>query len=158
MQKADWLEVLKRIESSYRVSMNTQDWSDKEQDALQYLVDHGLAEELGNFRALGSTIIGFVKITARGLDYLSEDGGLSSELNKITVQIDEEQFRQLLLTTISNADMALEEKSILQDLIHDLSLEALKNLAKKVLELGLSKQQELLQLIQTASAGVGPIL
>lgn len=65
--------------------------------SLAYLEEHGLvvndwSTEIGVPEGIISS-----KITARGLDFLEDDGGLGAILNVVTVKIHGETIRELLL-------------------------------------------------------------
>lgn len=67
---------------------------------VKYLSDHGLcrAEYLEQHTDMRWHWAEPVRITTAGLDWLSEDGGLTAEKRTLTVKFDEDQFKSLLLS------------------------------------------------------------
>lgn len=61
---------------------------------VRYLEQHGLIE-LGRTNFLGGPP--WHEITAKGIDFLSEDGGLSAVLGVVTVRLEAETMRALLI-------------------------------------------------------------
>jgi hypothetical protein len=53
------------------------------------------------------------KITARGLDFLEDDGGLGAILNVVTIRLEADTLRQLLETKINASDMPEADKQTL---------------------------------------------
>jgi hypothetical protein len=112
---------------------------------ISYLIGHGLLEGDGRVNSLGDRSSRWkARITARGLDFLADDGGLSAILGVVTVRFDDETLRALLidrLQTDVDADPAMTAK--LKDSIKGLPAEGLKIVMQKALEAGLSNIPDL---------------
>jgi hypothetical protein len=93
---------------------------------LLYLQEHGLCESGVIFSLDGHASYSGAKITAKGLDFLEDDGGLSAILNTVTVKIHADTLRHLLERKIDASELQPAEKSKL--------IAALKKLPGKALE------------------------
>lgn len=118
-----------------------------------YLEEHGLiqapAKRTGIY-GLPSEIV-TAKITADGLDFLEDDGGIGAILKTVTIKFDPEDLRKLIEAKIENAPIKPEEKSSMLKTIKQLPAEGLKELTKKLVGLGLDHAQDVPQLLQTCS-------
>lgn len=105
--------------------------------ALAYLEGHHLVD-VDWSREIGSKLKKplWAKITVQGLDFIADDGGLSTILNVVTVQLHEDTIRQLLLDKIDAAPITPEEHSSLQQAIRSLPGKALGKLTGKLLDAG----------------------
>lgn len=102
---------------------------------VNYLKDHGLLtmdsqcsirSDLGNL-----CIYGFIKATVKGMDFIFDDGGLSSILNVQTIKFDRKAVVALEdLIAMSNMSDAEKEKA--QSTLGELSSEALKTVIQTV--------------------------
>lgn len=72
-------------------------------------------------------------ITSKGLDTLLEDGGLSAELNTVTLKLDEESLKALLMLRINDTEMNLTQKQRIQEAIKDMPAESLRVVYAKIL-------------------------
>ena len=118
-----------------------------------YLEEHGLiqapAKRTGIY-GLPSEIV-TAKITASGLDFLEDDGGVGAILKTITIKFDPEDLRKLIEAKIEKAPIKPEEKTSILKVIKQLPAEGLKEFSKKLIELGLDHAQDVPQLLQTCS-------
>lgn len=108
--------------------------------SLLYLEEHGLVEsgvKLG--MNSGSVTFTQARITARGMDFLEEDGGLGAVLGTVTIKIHEDTLRDLLERKILESDTPTEEKNRLVQGLKGLSAEAIKHLALKLLDEGVGR-------------------
>lgn len=130
----DWLdrnlqrEILKELNNIYPDSKTYEYWIDaaiaqvvgvietvgeaelyiaKRSANLRYLAEHGLV--VCNDKDLSAT----VKITAKGIDFLSDDGGLSAILGVVTVKLHSDTI-QALIAKIDQAEISDSEKSWLK--------------------------------------------
>ncbi|KAF0865901.1 MAG: hypothetical protein ACQZ2J_27590 [Pseudomonas piscis] len=117
---------------------------------LVYLEEHGLIEsgvKLGSSN--GSVTLTQARITARGMDFLEEDGGLGAALGVVTIKIHEDTLRELLERKILESDTPPEEKSRLVQRLKGLSAEAIKHLTLKLLDEGVGRLPATVALIGT---------
>ena len=131
----DWLdrnlqrEILKELNNIYPDSKTYEYWIDaaiaqivgvietvgeaelyiaKRSANLRYLAEHGLV--VCNDKNLSAT----VKITAKGIDFLTDDGGLSTILGVVTVKLHSDTIQALIAAKIDQAEISDSEKSWLK--------------------------------------------
>src|SRR5439155_16102539 len=63
---------------------------------VAYLEEHGLVDAKWS----GSMAVANVKITARGLDFLVDDGGLSAILGVVTIRLHEDTLKAILIDRV----------------------------------------------------------
>jgi hypothetical protein len=105
---------------------------------LLYLEEHGLCES-GLTQSLdGHFQFSGCRITARGLDFLADDGGLSAILGVVTVKLHADTIRDLLAEKIDAMSISAEEKSSLRKHLAALSETALKAATTDLVHQGLN--------------------
>ena len=133
------LEILKVLAEAYPryVVANNMDGDREELNAnLHYLLEHKLVYGQVTEFMSGEREIGAAMITAAGLDFLADDGGLSAILGVVTVKLHEETIRQLLIDRINSSQIPPEERPSLVTAIRNLPSKALGTLTEKLLEGG----------------------
>lgn len=115
-----------------------------------YLDGHGLIRATKQIYADGSAVVAGATITEKGIDFLEDDGGLSAILDTFTVKIHEDTLRQMLEAKIQCSEAAPADKQGLIDALRALPGESIKHLTMKLLDLGLEKAPDMIQLLQTA--------
>jgi hypothetical protein len=104
---------------------------------LKYLEAHDLCESGLHEQGDGGFVWGGPSLTAKGLDYLEDDGGLSAILNVVTVKLHADTIRALLDAQIDASPIAPEEKSALKRLVSGLSQTALQAATTELVKTGL---------------------
>ena len=89
-------------------------------------------------------------ITARGLDFLQDDGGLSAILSTVTVKLHADTIRDLIETKVAESDLPKEQKSALIQQLKQLPAEALKQLTTRLISQGLDQLPNAIHWLQTA--------
>lgn len=101
---------------------------------LQYLAEHGL---------IGVQWFGAVPVeailTARGADFLADDGGLSAILNVVTVRLDADSLKTLLIERVNKSEGEPSAKAKLIGQIKSLSGKALETAVTEMVKKGLSQ-------------------
>ena len=93
---------------------------------LWYLWQHELID------ASDATCIGMppdldgVRITARGIDFLEDDGGTSAILRTVTIRLDADALRALIDARVQSSDLPDAQKSVLRHAIRSLPGQALQ--------------------------------
>mgnify|MGYP003365511495 CR=1 FL=1 len=82
--------------------------------ALNYLDEHGLCRSGGRINMDRSIAFNASTITAAGIDFLADDGGLSAILGVVTVKLHADTIRDLIAAKIDTADIPDERKSVLK--------------------------------------------
>ena len=157
----DWLdrnlqrEILKELNNIYPDSKTYEYWIDaaiaqvvgvietvgeaelyiaKRSANLRYLAEHGLV--VCNDKNLSAT----VKITAKGIDFLTDDGGLSAILGVVTVRLHSDTIQALLDAKINEANIPPEEKSRLKGILSKMGGVALAKFTEKAIDAVTSPQ------------------
>ena len=114
-----------------------------------YLTEHGLiASEITQY--LDGTIrLQSAKLTAKGLDFLEQDGGLTAMLGVVTVRLDAETIKGLIADKIEASPLPAAEKSRLIAWLQQAGQEGLKEATKRLVVAALDHVPEALQLLQT---------
>lgn len=104
---------------------------------IAYLDEHGLA--IANLSyGMSGVSYGLPKITARGLDFLADDGGLSAVLGVVTVRFEAETIKALVAEKIEGSELPHEEKLALKSHLGNLSEAAMKEAGKYLMQQGLA--------------------
>lgn len=150
----DWLdrnlqhEILKELNNIYPDSKTYEYWIDatiaqvtgvietvgeaelyiaKRSANLRYLAEHGLV--VCNDKNLSAT----VKITAKGIDFLSNDGGLSAIFGVVTVKLHSDTIQALIEAKIDQAEISDSEKSWLKKELGKIKDTALSTLTENAI-------------------------
>ena len=105
---------------------------------LIYLQEHGLLES-GLIRGLNSWAYSDSKITAGGMDFIADDGGLSAILGVVTVRLHDDTIKQLIEANIMESDLTPDDKKKYLDQLKELPADATKHLVMKLVDLGVEK-------------------
>ena len=121
--------------ASIRISDNPEQNREFYASNLQYLKEHGLIT-VEIIYSIDNLLNGFynLKITAKGIDFIEQDGGLSAILNVVTVKLHSETIQQLLTAKISEAEIPEEEKNKLKEALKTVQNSALETLTEKAIE------------------------
>lgn len=107
-----------------------------------YLYEHGLLD----LRWKGQLVWGSpdrARITAKGLDFLAGDGGLSSVLGVVTIRLHEESIKQLLLVQLDRSTAPPPVKQKLADQIRSLPADVTKEVALRAVGADLERIPDL---------------
>ncbi|MBB4113476.1 hypothetical protein FHT80_002802 [Rhizobium sp. BK226] len=103
-----------------------------------YLHEHELLQAQFKEFLDGVVHMGNAKITARGLDFLQDDGGLSAVLGVVTIKIHEDTIKALLIEKVEQSKAEPGIKKRLVDQIRGLPAEAVKVLTVEAVKSGLA--------------------
>ncbi|HCA23620.1 MAG TPA: hypothetical protein DEP32_05570 [Pseudomonas sp.] len=119
---------------------------------LTYLREHDLVT--GSFSvnrdALAPSMVG---ITAKGIDFIEEDGGLSAILGVVTVRLHADTVRDLLLAQIEEADAESSVKEQLKATVNNLPAKGLEALVTRLASEGITRLPNAVQWLQTFISG-----
>ncbi|WP_338722372.1 hypothetical protein [Devosia sp. XK-2] len=104
---------------------------------LYYLDEHELIDLKATQFVDGSIKPHHAKITAKGMDFLADDGGLSAILGVVVVKFHEDTVRGMLLEKIAQSQGEEGVKASLVEKIRNLPADALGKVAERALEAGL---------------------
>lgn len=114
---------------------------------LHYLDAHDLVRAVFSKPMRGPVSVVSAKITAKGLDFLADDGGLSAILGTVTVRLHDDTVRQILIQRIEAAEGDTSVKQHLVAKIKTLPAEALGKLTLSGLDKALASSPNLLTLL-----------
>ncbi len=150
-------EILMRLSEHFPRRFDVQQWN-RDQPALtpnlHYLRQHGLVDGSISQEISGRKLFVNAEITAAGLDFLADDGGLTAILGVVTVKLHDETIRDLIEARIQASDLPAEEKTGLLHQLKELRGESIKHLTMKLLDVGLENLPAALPLIQKALGGL----
>jgi hypothetical protein len=106
------------------------------------LIDAGIKISLDN----NFGFFGF-KATAKGLDFLADDGGLSAILGVVTIKLHEDSIKAMLIQKIEGSDADPTIKSDLVKQVKALPAEGQKTLTTTALQAGLNALPNAVQLL-----------
>ncbi len=150
--------ILEKLAEAYP-GLTTGAWREIQQMAdeetiignLLYLEAHGLVETSLKRTLSGKfTFAGKLEITARGLDFLADDGGLSAILGVVTIRLHDDTLKSLIAAKIQASDLPQPDKKRWTDQLRSLPAETTKHLALKPVDLGLENAPTALAAIGTA--------
>ena len=116
---------------------------------LWYLWEHGLIDAKQTASISKPTEIYNLKITASGLDFIEDDGGMSAILRTVTVKIDPGDLQALLAARVESSDLSDKEKKRLTQTIRSLGTRTLENLAFRYVKEAVTHLPDAVQLLQT---------
>lgn len=116
---------------------------------VMYLHEHGLVAASWSDLMGAGRRVHMAKITARGLDFMDADGGLSAILNTVTVRLEAETLKALLGSKVDQMALPAPEKSRLKQRLQEMGEDALKDIAKRLLDAALDQAPAALQLLQS---------
>lgn len=122
---------------------------------LLYLAEHGLLAH-GFARYSGDwveEIPGTIRITAKGMDFLEDDGGLSAILGVVTIKFHDDTIKSLIEAKILQSDLPQPEKKRWTDQLRSLPAEATKHLVLRLVDKGLDSGPAALAAIGAVLAG-----
>ena len=119
--------------------IRTSDLRERETAAanLRYLEEHGLCKSGVKFGARDDISFNPSTITAAGLDFLEDDGGLSAILGVVTVKLHADTIRELISAKIETSSMPAEEKSKPRKVLAGLSEAGLRAATTDLVKSGL---------------------
>ena len=153
------VKILEYLSSMSPKTLSVSDFSILEEmadnDELK-LADHLLYLEGHEFIEKGSTKFSSnepmfraakLRITQSGQDYLRVDGGLTVFKNTVTVRFHADAIK-LIEKAILSSDLSPQEKTSYLSRIRELPFSATEHLLKKLLDLGLGRVPDVVQLVQ----------
>lgn len=153
------LDILKKIAEEYpfvwqhSLTPESEDYI-KLAKNLHYLKGHELLSESStilkdNYTGQGGGVllINKPKITEKGLDFLKDDGGLSAILNVVTVRLEAETLKAILINKVNQSDLNPVQKQSMTLALEELPAESIKHLTMKLLDKGLEELPAAMTLI-----------
>jgi hypothetical protein len=150
-------EILALLKDAYPglLSISKMKYNDKEglKATLYYLSEHRLIEiktrDYQNQRS--SPEIMHARITAQGIDFLEDDGGISAILQTVTVKFDAQNIRTILKEKIIASQLSEPEKQTLIQKLKGLSGNILQDVLTDTIKKGLERPELLLLFVDLLS-------
>lgn len=145
-------EILEYLETRYPSEVSLEDIPHSDRVDLQaqlyYLKEHGLLDGVVAEATFDRPeILMTARISADGLDFLQDDGGISAIKRTFTVKFDAENIRSLFVDGLNLSNIPDEEKHSLIDRIRSFSADTLRELLVQVSVEGLKRPETLSLLI-----------
>ena len=116
---------------------------------MSYLAEHGLVSaKFASYSGRSMQLNGSTRITAKGLDFLEQDGGLGAMLGLVTIKFHEETLRDLIEGGVLQSTLPQDEKTGVLKTLRELPADSIKHLTMKLLDLGLENSPKAVPLIQ----------
>lgn len=149
-------EILTKLREAYPEVADLSSFLDitnrNNQANLFYLAEHNLIAPEAMRRAMGvPRQMLTAQITAEGLDFLEDDGGLGAILNVVTVKMDAENLKAILEARINESDIPSEQKQSVIEKIRGFSGDVLKAVIIKLVEKGIEKPEQVGNIINVIS-------
>jgi len=115
---------------------------------LSYLEGHGLVRATWIKSGHSRFHLQSARLTAKGSDFLSDDGGLSAILGVVTIKFHDDTIKSLLDARIMASGLPPERKQKYLDQLQSLPADATKRLVLNLVDAGLENWQRVLPLLQ----------
>ena len=130
------------LEELLDIPSNEKDYSEERPTSeelanLKYLKDHGLIEWEARYMDDDQLNVFSTTITARGIDYMLEDGGLTEELNVVTIKLHADTINELLIAKIQSSEAGPTVKQNLVKKLKELPADAVKELLMTIINKGI---------------------
>lgn len=157
LDRALQLELLKTLAQGYPALISTQELAKRSPlvtPNLFYLQEHGLITSDVSRPLSANAVVIAAKITAKGLDFLADDGGLGAILGVVTIKLHDDTIRELITLKIQNSNLPPQEKQTLVEQLRELRGESIKHLTMKLLDAGLDNWSAAMAAIQAALSAI----
>jgi hypothetical protein len=122
---------------------------------FKYLEEHGLVRHVvSTFGRGGAGFDHGHAITAAGLDFLADDGGLSAILGVVTIKLHDDTIKNLIAMRIQAAELPPADKKRYLDQLRALPAESTKHLVLKLVDMGLETAPQAMERIGKILAGL----
>ena len=115
---------------------------------ISYLHEHGLVEAEWFGPVHRGNPLMQATITAKGMDFLADDGGLGAILGIVTIKLHDETLKSIIEAKVLSSDLPRPDKQRFLDQLRQLPGETTKHLVLKLVDAGLDNWQKALPLLQ----------
>lgn len=148
LDRAIQLDLLRSAAATYPNGFVLEDRTGPEAVNAMYLQEHGLAK-CTSADTFDGVLVADIYITAKGLDFLENDGGLTAILNVVEVRLHADTIKDLIKARVASSDLPEDEKSALTRHVDGLPAGVLGHLTNKLVDLGLRSGPDALNAIRT---------
>lgn len=135
-------EILSRLLRSFPQEIEIGGWRDEIPGLLvnaAYLDGHGLLEMRTPGKSIGAVGPIRARATAKGADFMADDGGLSAILGVVTVRLHDDSLKALIEKRIHDSEADPRDKRKWIDALRSLPADATKHLVLQLVERGLDR-------------------
>lgn len=117
---------------------------------LKYLEEHQLIRP-GSVQVSvdGKYSFGYIQATNKGMDFLADDGGLTTILGVVAVKFEADTLKSILENRINQSDLPPEQKRAINLALDELPAEGIKHLTTQLLDKGIENLPSAILLIST---------
>lgn len=146
----DILTFLKKYYSKdpIRGGVLEKEFGEEVQPHLFYLAEHNLINASLIVESSTPRKLDHIELTAKGLDFLADDGGLSAILNIVTVRLDQTQFKELLVKQIEESELPEEQQSMLKRIVQETKREGISKIATELVTYSFNHAPQMLNFLQ----------
>ena len=116
---------------------------------IAYLHEYGLVEGTWYGTLDRGNMLAQANITAKGMDFLAEDGGLGAILGVVTIKLHDNTLKAIIEAKVLSADLPEHDKQRYLDQLRELPGETTKHLVLRLVDAGLDNWQKALPLLQS---------
>lgn len=98
--------------------------------------------------SMNSTLVK-AKITAKGRDYLKPDGGLTAELNTLTIKVHTQTIKDIINAQVELSELESSTKSKLKEAVQNLPAQTLQEVVTGLVQQGLAHSPAAIRWLQT---------
>lgn len=120
---------------------------------LAYLEEHQLVTLKWQHYLSEPSDFGLVKITARGIDFIKNDGGLTAILGVQVVRLHDDTIRALLVSQVEASDADQTTKEALIEQVRRTPANMLGHVVERALDAALRSTPDVVRLVTQALAG-----
>ncbi|WP_313311670.1 hypothetical protein [Pulveribacter sp.] len=150
-RQLEMLQALADVYPRYTVDLGNGKPNKEDLENLWYLKEQNLIEGALEMSIEQSFIFQGVRITAKGVDFLADDGGVSAILGTVTVKLHADTIKELMLARVENSSVSSEKKSWLKKQLEIASSETIKKIVGAVLDEGFKHAPDLIRLVEQAA-------
>lgn len=144
-------EILNELATHYPSSVpgNMLGVSNEDVANIAYLTEHGLIQAEFRRNRMEIVLNSFVGITAAGMDFLADDGGLTAIRGVVTIRFHEDALKAIIESKIAASDLPENQKNDLMRSVRELPGNVIKQLTTRLVDLGLDNMPRAIQAIHT---------
>lgn len=150
-KQLNMLQALANVYPRYTSDIGSGDITEDDLTNLWYLKEQGLVEGGLEMSTTDAFLFDGVKITAKGLDFLEGDGGISAILGTLTVRLHADSIKALLMSRVDLLTVPPEKKSWLKKQLETASNETIKKIVGTLVDEGVKRVPDLMSLIEQAT-------
>lgn len=146
------LAILKHLDGVYPEDAESQEIPESDSPnfnrCMFYLQEHELINGVESKEMGVERYFIYARITAKGIDFLADDGGLGAILGLVTVKLHEDTIRELFANSVSKMDLPPEKKSKLIEAMKNAPSTVVTEVTKRLVGFAFEQGPNVLQQLQ----------